>query len=463
MSTVLKPDWRSAWLASPNDPLLFVTDVIGAVPEPWQAEALTALGKHDRVSIRSGHGVGKTALLAWVGLWFILTRTPVKIPIVANSQDQLRDVVWPEIAYWLHELPTELSDRIVAQAERFSLKDGPEFNYMVARTASHDRPEALQGFHSPNLLFLVEEASGIVDKVFELAMGSLSTPGAKMLLVGNPTRGLGFFYKTHHDLREIWHTMRVNSEDVSRASHHIADVIAGYGEDSNVYRVRVLGEFPRSGDNTVIPLEWIEEAVHRKVEPIAGDVVWGLDVARYGTDRTALVKRCKNHLLEKAKVWKNKDLMQTVGLVALEYDNTPVQQQPVGINVDSIGYGAGVADRLRELGYPAKDINVAEMSSVKDEYQRLRDELWFRGRAWFGEKNCLMVDDPVLIAELSTVQYGVNSAGKIKVESKDDMRRHGLRSPDLADAFCLTFAHSGVRRFGKPIDYPGTHFSNNLI
>lgn len=456
-------NWREAWLASADDPFLFATEVIGVDPEPWQTEALKAIGKHNRVSIRSGHGVGKTAYLSWVALWFMLTRTPVKIGVIANSQDQLRDVVWPEIALWLHDMPEELSGRIEKQAERFSLKDNPEYNYMVARTASHDRPEALQGLHSENMLFLMEEASGIEDKVFELGLGVLSTPDAKMLMVGNPTRGSGFFYKTHHALRDKWYTMRVNSEDVVRARGHIDDVAAAYGEESNVYRVRVLGEFPRSGDNTVIPLEWIEEAVHREVEPVAGDVMWGLDVARFGTDRTALVKRCRNHVLEKAKVWRNKDLMQTAGLVKLEYENTPSEEQPSSILVDSIGYGAGVVDRLREEGLPARGVNVAEMSTVKEEYQRLRDELWFRARGWFEEKDCLAVDDPVLAAELSTVQYAVNSAGKIKVESKDDMRRRGLRSPDLADAFCLTFAHGGARNFMKPIDYPTGHFSNNLI
>src|SRR5262245_30829348 len=110
--------WQRSWLRSKNNPLLFVTDVLGAIPEPWQAQALEAIGQHDRVSIRSGHGVGKTTLEAWFILWFLLTRQNCKIPIAANSQDQLRDTIWPEIAKWHRELPEPLKAMIEEQAER---------------------------------------------------------------------------------------------------------------------------------------------------------------------------------------------------------------------------------------------------------------------------------------------------------------------------------------------------------
>jgi hypothetical protein len=110
--------WQTAWTRSQSNPLLFVTDVLGATPEPWQAEALEAVGKHDRVSIKSGHGVGKTTLQAWLVLWFLLTRKNCKIPVAANSQDQLRDTIWPEIAKWHRQLPEALRTRIDVQAER---------------------------------------------------------------------------------------------------------------------------------------------------------------------------------------------------------------------------------------------------------------------------------------------------------------------------------------------------------
>jgi hypothetical protein len=175
-------------MRSKNRPLLFVTDVLGATPEPWQAAALKAVGQHDRVSIRSGHGVGKTTLQAWLVLWFLLTRKNCKVPVAANSQDQLRDTIWPEIAKWHRQLPDALRTMIDVQAERIVVVQDPEGAFAVRRTASKENPEALQGFHAEHLLFLIDEASGIPDVVFEVGMGALSTPGAKVLMAGNPTR-----------------------------------------------------------------------------------------------------------------------------------------------------------------------------------------------------------------------------------------------------------------------------------
>src|SRR6266436_86224 len=163
------------------DPLAFVTEALQAQPEPWQATSLTKLATSDRLSVRAGHGVGKTTDLAWIVLWFCCTRVPFKVPIVANSQDQLRDVVWPEIRKWHSRMPEALRGELQVDAERLYLKGMPEC-FAVARTASKDNPEALQGFHEENLLFVVEEASGIPDIVFEVGAGSMSTVGAKMVL-----------------------------------------------------------------------------------------------------------------------------------------------------------------------------------------------------------------------------------------------------------------------------------------
>jgi phage terminase large subunit len=185
--------WQRSWFKSKDCPLIFVRDVLGATPEPWQAEALEAVGKHDRVSIRSGHGVGKTTFESWLILWFMLTRQNCKIPVAANSQDQLRDNIWPEIAKWHRQLPEPLKAMIDVQAERIVVVQDPEGAFAVRRTASKDNPEALQGFHAEHLLFLIDEASGIDDIVFEVGMGALSTAGAKVVMAGNPTRTSGFF------------------------------------------------------------------------------------------------------------------------------------------------------------------------------------------------------------------------------------------------------------------------------
>jgi phage terminase large subunit len=429
--------WERAWLKSGKNALLFVTDVLGGQPEPWQAEALRTISEHDRLSIRAGHGVGKTTFIAWVVLWFAMTRFPFKIPITANSQDQLRDVVWPELRKWHARLPEPLRAEIEISAERLHLKSAPQA-FAVARTASKDNPEALQGFHEDNLLFVIEEASGIDDIVFEVAQGALSTPGAKVVMCANPTRTSGYFHDTHHGLRHRWRTMRVNSEDVPRARGHIEDIIAKYGKESNTYRVRVLGEFPDTEDDAVIPLVLCEAAVARMVQPTAFRPVWGLDVARFGDDQTALCKRQGNTVLEPLKCWRGKDTMQTAGLIVDEWRQTDERDRPSAILVDVIGLGAGVVDRLRELGLPCRGINVGEAASASDRYMRLRDEAWFKAREWLMAGDCKLPDDQALIAELTAPHYRIESSGKIKVESKDDLKKRGLNSPDLADAFILT-------------------------
>ena len=439
-------------MRSKNRPLLFVTDVLSATPEPWQAEALEAVGNHDRVSIRSGHGVGKTTLQAWLVLWFLLTRKNCKVPVAANSQDQLRDTIWPEIAKWHRRLPDALKAMIDVQAERIVVVEDPEGAFAVRRTASKDNPEALQGFHAEHLLFLIDEASGIPDVVFEVGLGALSTPGAKVVMAGNPTRTSGFFYDTHHSLRNRWHVMHVSCLDVPRAQGHIEDIRAKYGDSSNAWRVRVLGEFPTADDETVIPLELVMSAIGRNVSSLPYYPVWGVDVARFGDDRTALAKRQANKLLEPIRHWHSTDLMATVGKIKAEYDETHYDVRPSAILIDVIGLGAGVYDRCKELGLPAKAINVGEAASARENCMRLRDELWLKGREWFQAKGVSIPQDDALIAELTAPTYTFSSTGKMVVESKADMKKRGLRSPDLADAFLLTFAWTDRRkeRYRKP-------------
>ncbi len=414
---------------------------------------LEAVGKHDRVSIRSGHGVGKTTLQAWLVLWFLLTHQNCKVPVAANSQDQLRDTIWPEIAKWQRQLPDALEAMIDVQAERVVVVEDPEGAFAVRRTASKDNPEALQGFHAEHLLFLIDEASGIPDVVFEVGLGALSTPGAKVVMAGNPTRTSGLLHDTHHSLRSRWHTMHVSCFDVPRAQGHIEDIKAKYGDSSNAWRVRVLGEFPTADDETVIPLELVLSAIGRNVSALSYYPLWGVDVARFGDDRTALAKRQANRLLEPVMSWNSTDLMATVGKIKAEYEGTHYDMRPCAILIDVIGLGAGVYDRCKELGLPVKAINVGEAAASRDNCMRLRDELWLKGREWFQEKGVAMPQDDGLIAELTAPTYTFSSTGKMVVESKADMKKRGLRSPDLADAFLLTFAgheRRKVERYRRP-------------
>jgi phage terminase large subunit len=427
------------------DPALFVETVLQATPQKWQRKALDAIAENDRVAIKSGHGVGKTAFESWVVLWWLMTHYPCKVAVTANSAHQLSDVLWTEIDRWARNMPSAFKDLLEFKSDKISLK-GATDSFAVARTSRRENPESLAGFHSPHMLFVVEEASGVPNVIFETASGALSTPGAKIIMCGNPTRSDGYFYDAFHNDRDKWHCITVSCEEGEYVDPKFIDEMAQkYGAESNVFKVRVLGEFPTQSDDVLLPLHLIEDAVTRDVE--AGPttpVVWGLDVARFGGDRSALAKRQGNVLVEPIKTWQNKDLMELAGIVLSEYDAVPYSMRPQAIYIDAIGLGAGLADRLRELDMPAVAVSVSETASLKDRFNRLRDELFWGAREWFEARDCHIPDDGTLMAELSGIRYKYLSTGKLKVESKDEMKRRGQRSPDVADAFVLTFAGQGA-------------------
>lgn len=450
------------WRATPE---LFVRQCFRVEPVQWQEEALKALVKNDRLAIRSGHGVGKSAYLAWVILWFLLTRYPAKVACTAPSSHQLEDVLWAEIARWHRRMPEGVRELLEVGKDNVTLAAAPKESFAVARTARKDSPEAFQGFHSDNMLFVVDEASGVDDIIFEVGEGAMSTPGAMTVMTGNPTRATGYFHAAFHRMRHRWWTRRVSTEEVEGphvAKTMVEDYAEKYGRDSNVFRVRVMGEFPTADEDAIIPLELIESAVHRDVNP-TGNYVWGVDVARFGDDRTALCKRRGNVILEPVKSWRQKDNMQVAGLVVQEW--SVAEHRPDWIMVDSIGYGAGVVDRLKEMGLPARGVNVAESPSVGDQYMRLRDELWFRMREWFEGRDVRIPDDDMLIAEMSAMRFHPpTSAGKTKVWSKQEIKKAGLPSPDLAEAFLMTLAapaRPGV--WGNKIEYGRNHVSYGVI
>lgn len=430
-----------------NNPVLFVREVLNTEPDPWQIEFLNHIAAGNRrISVRSGHGVGKSTASAWAMIWYLFLRFPVKVVVTAPTSSQLYDALFAEVKRWVKVLPPMLADQLEVKQDRIEVKDANNEAFISARTSRAEQPEALQGVHSDNVMLVADEASGIPEQVFEAAAGSMSGHAAVTLLLGNPVRSSGFFFDTHNRLTADWITMRVSCADSPRVSEaYIDEMKARYGEESNAYRIRVLGEFPRSDDDTVIPMELLDLAMNRDVAPSQhAPLVWGLDVARFGSDRSALCKRKGNAVTESIKTWKNLDLMQLTGAVVAEYEILVPSERPQEILVDSIGLGAGVVDRLKELGLPARGINVSESPAMGNTYRNLKAELWHKAKAWLESRDCTMPKDEALMAELATVRYSFTSSGKIQIEGKDEIRKRGLASPDRADAFCLTFASDAV-------------------
>jgi len=440
------------WRDSPN---LFVADLWPELKlEIWQKKVLEILPYKQRISVKSGHGTGKSALMSWILLWFLSTRTPAKVPTTAPTASQLYDVLWAEKSMWLRMAKYNFASLFHQNEDTIQLLEAPKENFGIARTARRDQPESLAGKHAKNILYLIDEASGIPNNVYEVIEGSMSTAESKIILFSNPTRTSGYFFDTFHRFRAKWTNFTVSCFDSSQVDPKYIEDMAKYGLESNIYKIRVLGEFPVSNDDCIIGLDVLEAAVNRGIEGF-GETVWGVDVARYGFNRTALAKRQGPKLLEPLKYWAQKDLMSTVGLIKTEWDNTEKEKKPSKIVVDVVGLGAGVVDRLKELELPVVGINACEVSSMNEKYPKMRDELWFAARDWFNEKACDIPEDQVLISELAGPRYKVLSNGKIRVETKDEMKARGLESPDGGDAFTLTFSKEKPRMRIKPINnYP---------
>jgi phage terminase large subunit len=437
-----------------NDRVAFFREVMGVQKlEPWQEEELRALDKGTtRLSIRSGHGVGKTMWLAGIILHFMLTRYPCKVAVTAPSATQLFDALAAEVKLWLKKIEANqplFAGVLLATSDRIVMVASPEGCFCTYRTSRKENPEALQGIHADNVLLIADEASGVDEAVFEAASGSMSTHGAITILTGNPTRATGFFFRTHRALRHIWRTRKVSGFESSRVSSEYIEEERTYGESSNRWRIRVLGEFPEGDDDTLIARTLVEKAVGRAITaPRAEPVYWGVDVARsLFRDKSSLAKRKGPVLLEPVKRWQYNDTMKLVGAIMNEWNETPASMRPEAIFVDVIGVGGGVLDRLIELELPAVGVNVGESPSVMAKAVKLRDELWIHARDWFMTLLCSIPDDPETIEELVAPIVAYRSDGNAKVESKDEMKARGIlggRSPDGADAFNLTFARTAA-------------------
>lgn len=421
-------------------------------PETFQDAIMRAYDHRDRfISVRACHGPGKTAVASWLALKQLLFVFPQRTVVTAPSGPQLWDALWNEIVVWMGRLPQAWQDRFDVSSDRIALKGKPKESWISARTCRAESPEALHGVHCEGgrTLLICDEGSGIPDVVYNAGQGSMAEKNATTLILSNPTRVEGLFWESHVRpvFKDRWTRFTISAFDSSRVPQSFIDDIATrHGVDSNEYRIRVLGEFPLQNQNAYIPARLVTSATERDIKPTPGmPIVWGLDPSRGGDlgDRPALCKRQGNVVLEpvKAFVIREPDTMKVVGAVKNEWDMTMPSSRPTHIFVDCIGIGAGVADRLMELGLPAYSVNVAETAAVSGkQFHRVRDELWGALKAWLQTMTCKLPVDEDLAKEISTPEQEFRSTGEGVIESKAKLTQRLGYSPDLAEALILTFA-----------------------
>jgi len=428
-----------------NDPALFVREIIGAVPTREQEILLRSLVSDKLVSCRSGHGIGKTTALAWLIHWFIRTRWKPKIPVTAPTGQQLYDNLWAELSKWNDAMEWPFRREYDLSQTRLTNKVHPKEWFAVARTARKEVPEALSGYHAEFLMFVIEEASGVPDAIFHPILGGLTSKMNYCVMVSNPIRNTGFFYDSHHVDRKMWTTLHFDSEKAERVVADYPEMMARkFGRESNIYRVRVHGDFPTKEADQLVDLTWCEMAAIRTgKEYLTGRKVWGLDVARFGDAETVLAKRWGDKVFP-LEVTRNRDTMNVVGWVIAQFNEADEANRPSSINVDSIGIGAGVLDRLIEQGLPAVGVETSRAASDPNKFLNLRAELWWEFAEWLRDGKGILPNDEDLIGQSSGVRYSYASSGKIQVESKDSLRSRGRPSPDRADAVVLTFFNDNL-------------------
>lgn len=450
-----------------NDPVTWVKvmfpwgegDLEGQKPDVWQLELLQAIADGTltpdqaiRVAVASGHGIGKSACVAFIILWAMSTRPHLAGVITANTASQLKDKTWRELSIWHKRLLNK--DWFKWTATKFYQVDHPETWFVSAVPWSKERPEAFAGLHAKYVLMIFDEASAVDDIIYETAEGAMTTPGAIWLCLGNPTRNTGKFYEIHHRLKHRWHCMQIDSRNARMANKREIDNWAeDYGEDSDFFKVRVKGEFPLAGSNQFIPIDIIEGAINREVAA-DGKIIMGVDVARFGDDASVICIRQGLKVLDFIKFRK----MDTMFL-ANKVIELAIKYKIKIVNVDGGGVGGGVVDRLREKQaslpiankFIVNDIQFG--SSAKDDikYFNKRAELWGNMKDWL--KKGSIPNDLDLKQDLKAPEYGfAGDKGQIQLESKKDMKKRGLASPDVADALAITLDNLQVRNYEMMVD-----------
>lgn len=463
-----------------KDPVLFAQEVLKFEPDEWQKDALMDLAANPKVAIKSGQGVGKTGLEAVALLWFLCCYPYPRIVATAPTKQQLHDVLWSEVSKWMSRSPLLLE--ILKWTKTYIYMVGNEKRWFaVARTAT--KPENMQGFHEDNMLFIVDEASGVADPIMEAILGTLSGENNKLLMCGNPTKTSGTFFDAFNGDRSQYRCHTVSSRNSPRTNKdNIASLDRKYGRNSNVVRVRVDGEFPNQEDDVFISLTDIEQCCIKLYElpeeKYAPFIIIGVDVARFGDDETVIYRNVKGRI-GLAKNIHGQDLMRTVGDIVALYKQTikdfPEYKGRIYVNIDDTGLGGGVTDRLKEIKREQSlnrlfviPINAAEKieTDTKDgkeaaeHYNNLTTHMWAVLRDLLRSRDIEIEDDSDSIAQLASRKYFMASNGKIELESKKEMKKRNLPSPDRGDAMALSVYLGKIKKYTGSA--PSVHAMNNM-
>lgn len=430
-----------------RDPAWFCREVLGCDPYDKQVEMIEAVRDHDQVSVVGANAVGKDWMVGRIVCWWLATRSPAKAIVTGPTARQISDIVWREARGAFYAARVPLGGRMLPTESRWEVSDEH-----FALGFSTDKPWNLTGFHSPHLLVVVSEAHNFGDQ--NLVSLKRLLPN-RLLLTGNPFSESGEFFESHHDKRHLYHALAISAYDTPNVildnedvpgvvtRRDIAKMAADWGEDSPLYRATVLSEFAATADG-LLPLAWLMRAKDRDPgEAVAEQLDAGIDVAGAGEDETVLTIRCGATVLSQ-KGWVTSDGEDWGHVVA---ELLPHRTRLRSVNVDSIGVGWGLYLILRDIfgDSVVHAINVGEAPTTgggsEPEYRNLKAQLYWGLRERFkdGDVHGLPAE---AISQLASLRYKHNSRGQIEIESKDDARKRGVKSPDKAESLMLAFAET---------------------
>ncbi len=452
---LVTPEKYRQWMKNPD---IFILEVWGlAMQKEWeefikgkhitrqQAEIVNAVkdavnGKwRNKISVRSGKGIGKSSIIAMLILWFLFCFKDCQIPCTAPTESHLNTVLWKEIALWLKRMPKYMQEVYEWTASFIRIKANPEVWFAMAKVGKKENAEAIAGIHADYILVVVDEASAVEEEIFGGLRWVFSSGNVIFLMISNPTRLTGYFYDSHctwlSETFKCLHFSWIESPIVN--NQLVNDIIARWGKDSEQYRIDVLGEFPKADvidDKGYIRIVNDDDIHITNEDGKIGKYILGVDPAWEWEDETVWVIRNSVHarLVGREATSNGKTIAQKTITLMTEYGI-----EAENVVIDNFGVGVDCIQELAYMGYKVNSLYLWKESEDKYTFLNKRAELYRKLREWL-KKWWELIQNKGW-DELKNIKYRRTESNQIQIKPKRDMRKEWIKSPNVADALALTF------------------------